>query len=139
MVVKDHRRDRGTESPEGTTQNVPATGPARQSGLGFHQGTRPPVAPREKHHVNPENAWQTTRTLCFAFSRERGCFLLTVIMQMETLKTCHRSNKLGVCHVPFRSGQNVTTSGREARVDMSKPWQACGKRRLAVYQRYPLM
>ena len=83
--------------------------------------------------MNPENAWRTTQTLCLAFSCERGCFLLTVIMQMETLKTCHRSYKLGVCHVLFPSQQNVTINGREARVDMSKPWQACGKHRLAVY------
>ena len=64
--------------------------------------------------MNPENAWRTTRTLCLTCSRERGCFLLTVVMQMGTLKTCHRSYKLGVCHVLFPSLQNVTINGREA-------------------------
>ena len=57
-----------------------------------------------------EGTSKTFQHSCLGNSTDRGAWQV----QMGTLKTCHRSYKLGVCHVLFPSLQNVTINGREA-------------------------
>lgn len=70
--------------------------------------------------MNPENAWQTTHGRSASRFHARKGMLSVNSLSRLFIKRVTGPRLRGVCHVPFSSGQNVTTSGREARVDMSK-------------------